>query len=160
MPEIPSRRLSTLLQQSVKWQCHTGTFPTMQRLFRPRVGEGEEDGGNEEVDGKKKKKKKRKKNTVNQTKFNLVLGNVDVTNGIINGRKKRRKKDNNDPAAKDNPSLERIPSRTHRTIPLGKKSYIESACFLPDGRGLVTGSSNGFIEVWGSLLLLLFPVRF
>ena len=46
VPEFPSRRLVTLLQQSVKWQCHTGTFPTVERLFRmPGGGTGGGGGG-------------------------------------------------------------------------------------------------------------------
>jgi len=149
VPEIPLKRLSSLLQQSVKWQCHTGTFPTVQRLFQSTEEEEEdhngvveEEGGGGVEGGKKKKKKKRKKNTTIEQKFDLVLGNVDMMMMIGDGKKKRK----NDETGS---SVERIPSRLHQTIRLGKKSYIESACFLTDGKGLVTGSSDGFIEVWG-----------
>ena len=34
IPEIPLKRLSSLLQQSVKWQCHTRIFCTVQWLFQ------------------------------------------------------------------------------------------------------------------------------
>ena len=47
------------------------------------------------------------------------------------------------------PYAERVPSRMHQMIRLGKRSHVECATFLPDGTGLITGSSDGFIEVWG-----------
>jgi len=148
VPEVPTKRLSSLLQQSVKWQCHTGTFPTVQRLFQQKMNDDEnkddklleEQGDN----GEGTKKKKRKNKNIEQ-KFDLVLGNVD----IINGDGKRKRKKDGTSTTSNSSAVERIPSRPHQTIRLGKKSYIESACFLPNGRGLVTGSSDGFIEVWG-----------
>mmetsp|Transcript_21247 Transcript_21247/g.44313 ORF Transcript_21247/g.44313 Transcript_21247/m.44313 type:complete len:778 (+) Transcript_21247:104-2437(+) len=149
IPEIPPERLTTLLQQSIKWQCHTGKFPTVQRLFRPT----EEDNGDDdehladEGDEKKKKKKKKRKDKNAEKKFDLVLGNVDV-NDRHGGRKRKR---DGEGGGSSLASSERIPSRPYQTIRLGKKSYIESACFLPDGKGLVTGSSDGFIEVWGEV---------
>ena len=137
IPELPSQRLSSLLQQSVKWQVHTGVFPTIQRLFQDPndpVDENEGDIDNE-VKGKKKKRKKH-----TSERFDLVLGNVDISIGV--GKKKHKSSGGKDEG-------ERIPSRPSQTIRLGKKSYIESAMFLPDGKGLVTGSSDGFIEIWG-----------
>ena len=148
IPEIPLKRLPTLLQQSVKWQCHTGTFPTVQRLFQ-EAGDDCEDKVEEEGDGSKKKKKRSKKNL--EQKFDLVLGNVDISGD--NTRRKRKKEDGGGTAGSSS-AVERIPSRIYQTIRLGKKSYIESACFLPDGRGLVTGSSDGFVEVWGEPISL------
>lgn len=136
VPDAPMGRLTSLLQQSVKWQCHTGAFPTVQRLFQDQV---ENDDDND--DGGKKKKKKRK---TPEQKFDLVLGNVDLV-GSTDSKKHKRKS----ASTKEGRIVERIPSRAKQTIRLGKKSYIESAIFLPDGRGLVTGSSDGFIEVWG-----------
>ena len=145
IPEIPLKRLSSLLQQSIKWQCHTGAFPTVQRLFQ------HDDIVDEEVSGKKERKEKKRKSNVEQ-RFDLVLGNVDVTLG--DGKKKRTTRDVGDSGnSSNNNNTERIPSRLHQTIRLGKRSYIESACFLPDGRGIVTGSSDGFIEIWGEPLV-------
>lgn len=134
VPDAPSARLSSLLQQSVKWQCHTGAFPTIQKLFQDQAENDNDDGG-------KKKKKKRK---ATEKKFDLVLGNVDVVGSSDNKKHKRKSS-----STKEGVIVERIPSRAKQTIRLGKKSYIESAIFLPDGSGLVTGSSDGFIEVWG-----------
>ena len=151
--EVPLKRLSSLLQQSIKWQCHTGLFPTVQRLFanaqqQQQNEDGDREEGEEDQSGKKSKKKRKNKQTLEQ-KFDLVLGNVDVST-IDGGKKKRSKKDGTPGAATASNSLaERIPSKPHQSIHLGKKSYIESAIFIPDGSGLVTGSSDGFIEVWG-----------
>ena len=134
VPEAPMQRLSSLLQQSVKWQCHSGAFPTVQKLFQDQI-ENDDD-----YDGKKKKKKRK----APEQKFDLVLGNVDMVGSTDNKKHKRKSS-----TTKDSGTVERIPSCPKQTIRLGKKSYIESAVFLPDGRGLVTGSSDGFIEVWG-----------
>jgi WD40 repeat-containing protein SMU1 len=134
VPEAPMQRLSSLLQQSVKWQCFTGAFPAVQKLFQDRNEDDEDD----EDDGKKKKKKRK----TPEQKFDLVLGNVDI---VGSSDKKHKRKSS---ATKEG-AVERIPTRARQTIRLGKNSYIESAIFLPDGRGIVTGSSDGFIEVWG-----------
>ena len=135
VPEIPPQRLASLLQQSLKWQCHTGVFPTVKRLFHPpgeddEAGDergllGEEEGEEEgagEGDKKKKKKKKRKKASNAEQRFDLVLGNVAVTHG---DGKKKRKKDETGAVA------ERIPSRVHQTIRLGKKVGDLSSCLCP-----------------------------
>lgn len=134
VPVLPLQRLSSLLQQSVKWQCHTGLHPTVQRLLQSDTLDENEEG----PENDSKKKKKRKKQSSDQ-RFDLVLGNVDIS---VDGGKKRHKTSGKEGG-------ERIPSRPTQTVRLGKKSYIESAMFLPDGRGLVTGSSDGFIEIWG-----------
>jgi len=148
VPEIPYKRLTTLLGQSIKYQCYTGMFPTVERLFQRSEDEeeGDVDYGDkaEGGDTKKKKKKKKKRKPAIEEKFDLVLGNVDISTSS----KKKHKKDGST-ANTSSSSGDRIPSKVHQSIRLGKKSYIESATFLNDGKSLVTGSSDGFIEVWG-----------
>lgn len=143
IPVVPSSRMTSLLQQAVKWQAHTGQLPQVRELW----GDGDDnndDVANEE-DGKSKKKK-RKRSKKRRKKFDLVLGEVGIVmeleeagglEGIDAGG-----------SSKLMPGAEKIVRDPFSTIKFGKKSLVECAQFLPDGSGLVTGSSDGFIEIW------------
>lgn len=79
-----------------------------------------------------------------QTQEGLIPPNVrfDIFSGTV-------------PTKEDQEDI--FPTQEDVSIKFGSKSFPECAIFLPDGSGLVTGSSDGFIEIWdvwtGSLKL-------
>ena len=121
IPQIPSSRLTSLIQQAIKWQAHTGQLPVIKQHW------------SEEEGGQPYKSKKRQK------KFDLVLGESAVAASKARSATKV-----------DEDLAESIPTKVYSTISFGKKATAEVAVFLPDGSGLATGSSDGLVEIWSS----------
>lgn len=123
IPAHPRQRLLSLLQQAVQWQSHTGLLPQTRRYWS--------EDENEDETKKDKKRKKRSK------QFDLVLGTVrgqtvavdDLNNLVQNNR-------------------EPIPEEVYSDISFGKQATAETALFTPDGANIITGSSDGLIEIW------------
>lgn len=136
IPIIPSSRLLSLCQQAIKWQIHTGDMPMIRDFWH-------EDVPDRDDDGKKRKKPKQTK------QFDLVLGEVNVesvSRDVLNARASTK--------TSSLSSYERIPLDPYSTIKFGKKTVATTCMFYTDTNinqtSLITGTSDGFIEVWDS----------
>ena len=140
IPIIPSSRLVSLCQQAIKWQMHTGEMPMVKELW----DEDEENENGIEQDGERKKRKKSKQ----KKRFDLVMGEVNVeiaTGDILDASSTGTR-------SKSSSVHERIPLDPYSTIKFGKKTVVTSCTFFIDTNAnqtsLITGTSDGFIEVW------------
>lgn len=136
VPKAVRGRLVTLLQQAVKWQSHTGQLP----IVYESESVGDDMDTNVEQTLKKKKRKKR------NYRIDIVMGEV-----LSRSASEKTNLFDNDGRGTTNVStgislVNTIPSQECGKIKFGKASFPECAVFLPDGEGLVTGSSDGFVE--------------
>ena len=147
IPIIPQSRLVSLLQQSIKWQVHTGTMPMIKEQWNVN-----DDNDNEK--GKEGYKGSKKNRSSCKRKFDLVLGEIDV-------HEKNRHHHHHDKHSKSSSTAttktiklltEKIPLDPYSVIKFSKKTVVTSALFYNDVNNkkvsLITGSSDGFIEVW------------
>ena len=141
IPVAPTGRLVTLIQQATKWQAFTGQLSMLDRVQEEEIDDVNEQGEQNKACGvieKIEKKKKRKRDTL---AFNLILGEPD-----LNLMMKHQGKDHSTTnLLNPNPSLpaEKIPSKELGKIKFGKRTEAGCATFLPDGSGIITGSSDG-----------------
>ena len=123
---VPPSRLMALLGQSLKWQQHQGLLPpgTTIDLFRLVL-----------------QTRFRFKFTFTQSLYykKSSVDQCSLVKYIKPSRGRAAIKDLED---------EKYPTMLNKTIKFAAKSYPECAGFSPDGQYLVTGSADGFIEVW------------
>jgi WD40 repeat-containing protein SMU1 len=140
IPRQPVARLPALIQQAIKWQTHTGELPRIRQWWDDNDENDDNDDNDQDQDGNdasERKAKGGKKRKKRRKEFDLVLGQVQVGQAVVNEGL----------SAADIPA-EPIPVDPYATVKFGKKATAESAVFLPDATGLVTGSSDGLIEIW------------
>ena len=136
--EIPLNRLPTLIQQSMKWQAHTGQIPWIKEVYEEE--DINEDEGTTSTTEKHLRHRKRKR-------YDLVMGEVagggdktaPVVGDVVTGR---RSSDDDD----EEIMKEAVPQDVLAKVKFGKAAVCESALFFP--RGLITGSSDSLIEIW------------
>lgn len=142
LPVQPPDRLVTLLQQAVRYQSYTGVLPRVRRIWH-----ADEDDEDDEDDNKtptqdqpeSSKQKKKKKKTKKRKVFDLVLGTVERTASGANSNT----------AGKQGKKVEAMGfNKALATVKFGKHAVCEVACYTPDGNSLITGSSDGLMEVW------------
>jgi WD40 repeat-containing protein SMU1 len=79
--------------------------------------------------------------TIDGKIFDLVLGQVEGGSTVVVPVGERYNNSNNQKKKK-------LVKKEGVTIKFGKRAVCEAAVFLPDGSGLVTGSSDGLVEIW------------
>lgn len=142
IPVQPPDRFMTLLQQAIKYQSYTGILPQVQQVWNEHDEDGDNNDNNyndgeDDAKNRKQSKKKRKRKV-----FDLVLGTtlVDAAAAATSGASRRR-----------HGTTETAISKPLATVKFGKRAVCEAAVFSPDGTSLVTGSSDGLVEVWSTL---------
>jgi WD40 repeat-containing protein SMU1 len=169
IPIIPQSRLVSLLQQSIKWQVHTGEMPMIKEKW---IQDDNNDNNDDDDDGddekeKKRKKKSKKDRSRKKKRFDLVLGQVDVQDEKHDGHGNSKSSSSN-ATQKIKSSYEKIPLDPYSIIKFSKKTVVTSSTFYIDVTtnaassasgadsssanskqvSLITGSSDGFIEIW------------
>ena len=132
IPVLPSNRLPTLLQQAVQWQSFTGQLPMVREII-------EESSTSASGENAPKRKKRRKR-------FDLVMGEAKSRQSSSSFPDSIGSSTSGQPVIKED-----IPRDRWNRIKFGKAATCEACVFLPDGSALVTGSSDGLIELWGSV---------
>lgn len=122
---LPLNRLTTLLHQSLKWQAWTGQLPMIT------MDDDDDTTADDKANGTKQCRRRKRK------RYNLLLGTASEDHGAVVG----------DPsAAGDDDYAEPIPQERVAKIKFGKAAVCEAATTLRNG--IVTASSDGFIEIW------------
>jgi WD40 repeat-containing protein SMU1 len=137
IPQQPQHRLITLLQQAIKWQSYTGQLPRVRRFW-----EEEDEGKNDDDNRKEGHSKKSKSNKRQRREFDIVLGESTVDSIVFD-----RDEDQTDAEYFTQMARKKI-TQDYATVKFGKSAVCESAIFMPDGSAIVTGSSDGLIELY------------
>lgn len=119
----------TLIGQAIKYEAMVGLLPLQH--------ESEE---NDEEDGTNKKKKRKRSRTM---AFDIVRG-LPVHGGSHAPGDSGPSLRNITSSAEPTP----ISGRPSKNLPKLGDGAPSSALFLPDGRGIITASPEGFVEVW------------
>jgi WD40 repeat protein len=130
---VPLDRLPVLIQQSMKWQSHTGQLPWVKEVLH----DPETTGDNIDERATKKKRRKRKR-------YDLVMGEAAADIGIMVGEGVGGSGGGDDDDEYE--ARESIPQGILSKVKFGKSVVCEAAIF--SSLGLVTGSSDGLVEIW------------